>query len=141
MTMWKYLTFSLALAFVAFAVAPPGALAVSEVNVAPGKTGELVWNFNRPGEFDFACLIAGHYQAGMVGKIKSHTQLPVAVGFGISNPEQAAEVATFADGVVVGSAIVRMIGELGDSPGTAKRVGEFAASLAEAAHGHATKTA
>ena len=78
---------------------------------------------------------------GMVGKIKSHTQLPVAVGFGISNPEQAAEVATFADGVVVGSAIVRMIGELGDSPGTAKRVGEFAASLAEAAHGHATKTA
>lgn len=39
-------------------------------HVKPGATGELVWNFNRPGEFDFACLIAGHYQAGMVGKIK-----------------------------------------------------------------------
>lgn len=39
-------------------------------HVAPGKVGELVWTFNRPGEFDFACLIAGHYQAGMVGKIK-----------------------------------------------------------------------
>ncbi len=39
-------------------------------HVAPGKAGEVVWNFNRPGEFDFACLIAGHYQAGMVGKIK-----------------------------------------------------------------------
>lgn len=39
-------------------------------HVAPGKTGLLVWNFNRPGEFEFACLIAGHYQAGMVGKIK-----------------------------------------------------------------------
>ena len=39
-------------------------------HVAPGKTGELVWNFNRAGEFDYACLIAGHYQAGMVGKIK-----------------------------------------------------------------------
>ena len=39
-------------------------------HVAAGKSGELVWNFNRPGEFDFACLIAGHYQAGMVGKIK-----------------------------------------------------------------------
>ena len=39
-------------------------------HVAPGKTGELVWTFNRPGDFDFACLIAGHYQAGMVGKIK-----------------------------------------------------------------------
>ena len=39
-------------------------------HVAPGKTGEIVWTFNRPGEFDFACLIAGHYAAGMVGKIK-----------------------------------------------------------------------
>lgn len=39
-------------------------------HVAPGKSGEIVWTFNRPGDFDFACLIAGHYQAGMVGKIK-----------------------------------------------------------------------
>jgi uncharacterized cupredoxin-like copper-binding protein len=39
-------------------------------HVAAGKQGTLVWNFNRPGDFDFACLIAGHYQAGMVGKIK-----------------------------------------------------------------------
>ena len=38
-------------------------------HVAPGKTGEIVWTFNKPGNFDFACLIAGHYQAGMVGKI------------------------------------------------------------------------
>ena len=38
-------------------------------HVAPGKTGEIIWTFNRPGGFDFACLIAGHYQAGMVGKI------------------------------------------------------------------------
>jgi uncharacterized cupredoxin-like copper-binding protein len=38
-------------------------------HVAPGETGEIVWHFNRAGEFDFACLIAGHYQAGMVGKI------------------------------------------------------------------------
>ena len=39
-------------------------------HVAPSKKGEIVWTFNRPGDFDFACLIAGHYQAGMVGKIK-----------------------------------------------------------------------
>jgi len=38
-------------------------------HVAPGKTGEIVWTFNRAGEFGFACLIAGHYQAGMVGKV------------------------------------------------------------------------
>ncbi len=39
-------------------------------HVEPGQTGEIVWTFNRAGEFDFACLIAGHYQAGMVGKIQ-----------------------------------------------------------------------
>ena len=38
-------------------------------HIAPGKTGEIIWKFNRAGQFDFACLIAGHYQGGMVGKI------------------------------------------------------------------------
>jgi uncharacterized cupredoxin-like copper-binding protein len=38
-------------------------------HVNPGKQGELVWHFNRAGEFQFACLIAGHFQAGMVGQI------------------------------------------------------------------------
>jgi uncharacterized cupredoxin-like copper-binding protein len=39
-------------------------------HVAKGRQQDLVWTFNRAGEFDFACLIAGHYQAGMVGKIR-----------------------------------------------------------------------
>lgn len=39
-------------------------------HVAPGQTGEIIWTFNRAGEFDFACLIAGHYQAGMTGRIE-----------------------------------------------------------------------
>jgi uncharacterized cupredoxin-like copper-binding protein len=38
-------------------------------HVPPGQTGEIVWTFNRSGDFDFACLVAGHYQAGMTGKI------------------------------------------------------------------------
>lgn len=38
-------------------------------HVSPGKTGEIIWTFNRAGTFEFACLIAGHYQAGMVGTI------------------------------------------------------------------------
>jgi uncharacterized cupredoxin-like copper-binding protein len=41
----------------------------STAHVPAGKSGELVWTFNRAGEFDFACLVAGHHQAGMVGKI------------------------------------------------------------------------
>jgi uncharacterized cupredoxin-like copper-binding protein len=39
-------------------------------HVAPGKTGEIIWTFNRAGSFEFACLIAGHYGAGMVGAIQ-----------------------------------------------------------------------
>lgn len=38
-------------------------------HVPPGGSGQLIWTFNRPGEFNFACLIAGHYQAGMTGRI------------------------------------------------------------------------
>ncbi|MEW6253562.1 MAG: cupredoxin family protein, partial [Planctomycetota bacterium] len=39
------------------------------VHVDPGKTGEIVWHFNRPGQIEFACLIAGHYEAGMRGTL------------------------------------------------------------------------
>jgi len=39
-------------------------------HVAAGKSGQIIWTFNRAGDFDFACLIPGHYQAGMTGKIR-----------------------------------------------------------------------
>jgi len=51
-----------------------------------------------------------------VGEIRTQTRLPVGVGFGISTPQAAAEVAEFADAVVVGSALVRRIAELADNP-------------------------
>jgi uncharacterized cupredoxin-like copper-binding protein len=38
-------------------------------HVAAGKAGEIVWQFNRPGTFEFVCLIPGHYEAGMRGSI------------------------------------------------------------------------
>lgn len=38
-------------------------------HVMPGQTGEIVWTFNRAGEFDFACLMPGHFEAGMVGRV------------------------------------------------------------------------
>jgi tryptophan synthase alpha chain len=56
----------------------------------------------------------------------------VAVGFGISSPEQARDVARFADGVIVGSAIVKIIKENLDGPELMTRVGDFVGSLAEA---------
>jgi uncharacterized cupredoxin-like copper-binding protein len=39
------------------------------VHVAPGRTGRIVWTFNRPGRFDVACLIPGHFDAGMKGVV------------------------------------------------------------------------
>ena len=53
--------------------------------------------------------------SGIVAKIKQTTKIPVAVGFGISTPQQAAQYANVADGVIVGSAIVRIIAEYGKS--------------------------
>jgi tryptophan synthase alpha chain len=49
----------------------------------------------------------------LVGRVRKHTDLPVCVGIGVSNPEQAATVARFADGVIVGTALVRRLGEGG----------------------------
>jgi uncharacterized cupredoxin-like copper-binding protein len=42
----------------------------NQVSVDPGMTGELVWQFTRAGTFDFACLVPGHFEAGMVGKVR-----------------------------------------------------------------------
>lgn len=63
-----------------------------------------------------------------VGRIRRYTELPIAVGFGVSGPEQAAQVAAVADGVIVGSAVVRRQ----ESPGEVER---FVRSLAEALGG------
>ena len=66
-----------------------------------------------------------------VARIRAHTALPVAVGFGISTPAQVREVAQSADGVVVGSALVNVIGEnLSDRAGLPGRLQALTASLA-----------
>jgi tryptophan synthase alpha chain len=70
--------------------------------------------------------------ASQVAKIRAHTDLPIAVGFGISNPAQAKTVAVEADGCVVGSAIVNQIAEHGKSPELVGKVGAFVKSLADA---------
>jgi tryptophan synthase alpha chain len=70
--------------------------------------------------------------AARVARIRAHTALPVAIGFGISNPDQARLVAREGDACVVGSAIVNQIAEQGRSPDLVKNVGAFVRSLAEA---------
>jgi tryptophan synthase alpha chain len=66
----------------------------------------------------------------MTRKIRAHTDLPIAVGFGISNAEQARAVAQHAEAVVVGSAIVHQIAAHGKSPDLVARVGGFVRELA-----------
>ena len=63
----------------------------------------------------------------MVSRIRRHTDLPILVGFGISKPEHVSEVAQFADGALVGSALVDMIeSATGDKAAAATK---FAAGL------------
>lgn len=66
-----------------------------------------------------------------VATIRRHTSLPVAVGFGISTPEQSREVAGYADAVVVGSAIVRRIAERQTDPDLVPHIGAFVEELVQ----------
>jgi tryptophan synthase alpha chain len=78
-------------------------------------------------------LASGIPQA--VARIRAHTGLPVAVGFGISTREQVSKVAALADGVVVGSALVNVIRDglgalAGIGPAMARKVSELSAGTA-----------
>jgi len=67
--------------------------------------------------------------AGLVKRIREHTDLPVAVGLGVSNGTQAAQVAAFADGVIVGSAFVRRLLEAASETAGIAAVTELTAEL------------
>lgn len=62
---------------------------------------------------------------GLVARIRAQSSLPVALGFGISTPEQVAAVCASADAAVVGSALVSVIAQHGGSPDVAARVGDY----------------
>jgi len=91
----------------------------------------FVYYVSRRGVTGMQKKIAGDI-GDMVGKIRAHTDLPIAVGFGISTPEQARAVAASAEAVVVGSAIVNQIAERGASAGLVEDVARFTASLLNA---------
>ena len=69
-----------------------------------------------------------------IAELRKFSDLPIAVGFGISNATQAREVAQHTEAVVVGSAIVDLIAKHGDKPGMVEKVSAFAKNLAEAVH-------
>ena len=91
----------------------------------------FIYYISREGVTGMQSQVASNL-ASQVAKIRAHTSLPIAVGFGISNPEQAKLVAQEADGCVVGSAIVNQIAEHGKSPELVAKVSQFVKSLADA---------
>jgi tryptophan synthase alpha chain len=72
----------------------------------------------------------------LVRRIRAHTAMPIALGFGISSPEQVAEVGAFADAAVVGSALVSKIAESSASPNLIEQVEHYVRWL-KGAHAHA----
>ena len=70
----------------------------------------------------------------LVERVRQHTQLPVAVGLGVSTREQAAQVAKYADGVIVGSAFIKLVLEADDEKDALERVKVLAAELAQGVH-------
>jgi tryptophan synthase alpha chain len=91
----------------------------------------FIYYISREGVTGMQSKVASNL-ASQVAKIRAHTDLPVAVGFGISNPAQARAVAAAADGCVVGSAVVNQIAKHGKSNTLVKQVGKFVKSLADA---------
>lgn len=66
----------------------------------------------------------------MIAEVRRNSDIPCAIGFGIADPRQAKTMATLADGVIVGSAIVKLLGQYGkDAP---KYIGEYVASMRRA---------
>lgn len=70
------------------------------------------------------------YLASIVKVVRENTDIPCAIGFGISTPEQAKTMADISDGAIVGSAIVRLLEKHGkDAP---KYIGEYIRSMKDA---------
>ncbi|HBQ94660.1 MAG: tryptophan synthase subunit alpha [Firmicutes bacterium] len=107
--------------------------------VAPTSTDQHISSLEKATGFIYGVSVTGvtgvreDVDAGLkvlIDRVKQHVSLPLAIGFGISTPDQAAYVGKMADGVIVGSALVRLIDQ--DWSRAATRAQEFVASLRHA---------
>jgi tryptophan synthase alpha chain len=112
--------------------------------VAPSTTGEriaaitkhcrgFVYAASLMGITGTRTAVGGGAHA-LVDRTRQHTDLPVAVGLGVSTKEQAAEVAAFADGVIVGSAFVRRLLDTPDQAQALDAVRQLTGELAAGTH-------
>ena len=91
----------------------------------------FIYYISREGVTGMQSQVASNLTS-QIAKIRAHTRLPIAVGFGISNPEQARTVAREADACVVGSAVVNQIAEHGHSPDLVPKVAAFVRAMTQA---------
>jgi tryptophan synthase alpha chain len=108
-----------------FLVAPSSTEA--RIDVVAGVTSGFVYAASTMGVTGMRTSLSGS-AAEIVARVRARTDKPICVGVGVSTPEQAAEVAAFADGVIVGSAFVRAVLESGD--GAVEAAGSLARDLA-----------
>jgi tryptophan synthase alpha chain len=99
-----------------------------------GRARGFIYYVSREGVTGMQAVVASDLEL-KVERIRAHSDLPVAVGFGISNAEQARVVAGYADAVVVGSAIVEQVGRYGGAPDLVKRISGQVKLLVEAVKG------
>lgn len=107
-------------------------LSPTTTDVRIGKAAELgrgfLYGISRLGVTGARDTVASGAEE-MVRRIRKHTDMPVALGFGISRPEHVAEVGRYADAAVVGSALVALIAETAGAPDAIARVEAYVRSL------------
>jgi len=103
------------------------------------RAAGFIYYVSREGVTGMQTKVAGTI-AQMTAKIRAHTDLPIAVGFGISTPEQARTVAASAEAVVVGSAVVNQIAQHGRSRDLIQHVSRFVEPLLQATRYHESQT-
>jgi tryptophan synthase alpha chain len=103
----------------------------SRMEIIAKRAKGFIYYISREGVTGMQETVADNI-ASMTGKIRHHTNLPIAVGFGISTPEQARLVASNAEAIVVGSAIVNQIALHGKDANLASKVAGFVKNLVDA---------
>jgi tryptophan synthase alpha chain len=103
----------------------------SRMEIIAQRAKGFIYYISREGVTGMQETVADNI-ASMTGKIRHHTTLPIAVGFGISTPEQARLVASNAEAIVVGSAIVNQIALHGKDKDLAPKVAGFVKTLVDA---------
>ncbi len=98
--------------------------------IAPRARG-FIYYVSREGVTGMQSSVSATIPA-MISRIRSQSSLPIAIGFGVSNPEQARQVAVLGDAVVVGSAVVNRIARHGSSSGLVEEVCQFVQTLSQA---------